>query len=98
MDAENNSASTHPPQLGHEQTAQSQHTGPEAPQAIEADDSSSTERASGSDDDSAYGDEIASYTTSLSSTIMNYKYENGYRYHAQEDRRYYLPNDEVRLC
>lgn len=40
MDAEKNSASTHPPQFGHEQTAQSQsqpqHAGPEAPQAIEA--------------------------------------------------------------
>lgn len=42
MDAEKNSASTYPPQLGHEQTAQSQsqHAGPEAPQTIEADVSS----------------------------------------------------------
>jgi hypothetical protein len=42
MDAENNSASTHPQQLGHEQTTQlqSQHAGPEAQQAIEADVSS----------------------------------------------------------
>ncbi|KAI9783245.1 MAG: hypothetical protein M1839_004085 [Geoglossum umbratile] len=31
--------------------------------------------------DSAYGDEVASYTTSLSSSVTNYQYENGRRYH-----------------
>jgi hypothetical protein len=35
-----------------------------------------------------------SYTTSLKSSITNYKYENGRRYHAFKDGSYFLPNDE----
>lgn len=35
-----------------------------------------------------------SYTTSLKSSVMNYKYENGRRYHAYGEH-YFLPNDEV---
>ncbi|TVY91516.1 Secondary metabolism regulator [Lachnellula willkommii] len=60
-------------------------------QNIEAEDDS----ASGRDDDSSYGDEIASFTASLSSGIMNFKYENGRRYHAQDDTQYFLPNDDI---
>ncbi|KAK2736184.1 hypothetical protein FQN57_000858 [Myotisia sp. PD_48] len=48
------------------------------------------------DNDSAYADSIgtASYLTSLSSSIRNYKYENGRRYHAFREGSYTLPNDE----
>jgi len=46
------------------------------------------------DADSAYGDELASYTTSLSSSVTNYKYENGRRYHAFRQGSYVFPNDE----
>ncbi|TVY14896.1 putative methyltransferase tdiE [Lachnellula arida] len=66
-------------------------------QNIEAEDDS----ASGRDDDSSYGDEItkvvkrASFTASLSSGILNFKYENGRRYHAQDDTQYFLPNDDI---
>ncbi|KAI9802363.1 MAG: hypothetical protein M1833_001869 [Piccolia ochrophora] len=61
--------------------------GPGGP-AIEPDDYSQT------DGDSAYGDGTESYTTSLASSILNYKYENGRRYHAFRDGEYFLPNDE----
>jgi len=44
--------------------------------------------------DSAYDSEIASYTTSLSSNVTNYKNENGRRYHAYKEGAYILPNDE----
>jgi SAM-dependent methyltransferase len=34
------------------------------------------------------------YTTSLISSVLNYKYENGRRYHAYREGNYVLPNDE----
>ncbi|KAL2009086.1 hypothetical protein VTN00DRAFT_7280 [Thermoascus crustaceus] len=48
------------------------------------------------DKDSAYNDTIgtASYRTSISESIKNYKYENGRRYHAYREGSYILPNDE----
>ncbi|KAI4289606.1 MAG: hypothetical protein L6R35_001117 [Caloplaca aegaea] len=46
------------------------------------------------DPDSAYDSEVASYTTSITSTITNYKEENGRRYHAYKDGSYLYPNDE----
>jgi SAM-dependent methyltransferase len=33
-------------------------------------------------------------TASLASSVLNYRYENGRRYHAYRDGQYYLPNDE----
>ncbi|KAH8696251.1 S-adenosyl-L-methionine-dependent methyltransferase [Talaromyces proteolyticus] len=45
--------------------------------------------------ESAYGDENESYTTSLMSSVRNYRYENGRRYHAFRDEVYFLPNDEM---
>ena len=35
-----------------------------------------------------------SYTTSIASSITDYKYEHGRRYHAYQEGRYVLPNDE----
>ncbi|KAL1968075.1 hypothetical protein VTN77DRAFT_2205 [Rasamsonia byssochlamydoides] len=48
------------------------------------------------DSDSASADfvESASYLTSLSESIRDYKYENGRRYHAYREGSYVLPNDE----
>ncbi|KAI4095626.1 MAG: hypothetical protein LQ344_001557 [Seirophora lacunosa] len=50
--------------------------------------------AYGEEPDSAYDSEVASYTTSITSTITNYKEENGRRYHAYKDGSYVYPNDE----
>ncbi|KAF2425830.1 S-adenosyl-L-methionine-dependent methyltransferase [Tothia fuscella] len=47
------------------------------------------------DVDLAFGDDSASYTTSLKSSITNYIQENGRRYHAFKDGAYFLPNDEA---
>ncbi|KFY88679.1 hypothetical protein V498_06694 [Pseudogymnoascus sp. VKM F-4517 (FW-2822)] len=47
------------------------------------------------DTDSAYGDSVASSSTSLASSITRYQYENGRRYHAYKQGEYYLPNDEM---
>ncbi|KAG5304344.1 methyltransferase [Histoplasma capsulatum G186AR] len=49
-----------------------------------------------SDSDSAYEGSLgdASYTASVTSSIMNYKYVNGRRYHAFKEGEYILPNDE----
>ncbi|KAI9754185.1 MAG: hypothetical protein M1815_005757 [Lichina confinis] len=55
--------------------------------AIEPDDART-------DSDSAFGDGSESYTTSLASSILDYKYENGRRYHRFRDGEYPLPNDE----
>lgn len=45
--------------------------------------------------DSALGEsEAESDTTSLASSVLNYKYENGRRYHSYREGKYVLPNDE----
>ncbi|KAH7065704.1 methyltransferase [Paraphoma chrysanthemicola] len=49
--------------------------------------------ASGSDTDSAF-DANSSGSTSLSSSILNYEYSNGRRYHGYRSGSYVLPNDE----
>ncbi|GAE00281.1 methyltransferase, putative [Paecilomyces variotii No. 5] len=45
-------------------------------------------------DDSAYGDEVSIYTASLTSSALDYRNENGRRYHAYREGAYLLPNDE----
>ncbi|EXJ65684.1 uncharacterized protein A1O5_11211 [Cladophialophora psammophila CBS 110553] len=48
-----------------------------------------------SDGDSGYSGSIAgSWSASLASSVLNYKYENGRRYHAFREGQYILPNDE----
>ena len=44
--------------------------------------------------ESAYESERQSYTTSLASSITNYKFLNGRRYHAYKEGSYIIPNDE----
>lgn len=47
------------------------------------------------DADSAYGaPSVNSSTTSVTSSIMKYRIENGRRYHAYKEGKYVLPNDE----
>ncbi|KAB8070757.1 S-adenosyl-L-methionine-dependent methyltransferase [Aspergillus leporis] len=46
------------------------------------------------DSDSDCGESISSERTSLRSSIMNYYYENGRRYHAYHAGSYWGPNDE----
>lgn len=59
---------------------------------MEADDAS---------EDSTFGDGSSSTggssTTSIKSAITKYKYENGRRYHAYKEGRYFFPNDESEL-
>ncbi|EGR48929.1 uncharacterized protein TRIREDRAFT_61284, partial [Trichoderma reesei QM6a] len=46
------------------------------------------------DVDSTYGsDQDSAYTGSITSSIYNYQYENGRRYHAYREGQYVLPND-----
>ena len=51
--------------------------------------------APGSDADSGLGDDVASSTASLASSVLNYQYENGRRYHGFRQGTYVLPNDEA---
>lgn len=45
--------------------------------------------------DSGLEDESSdSSTYSLTSSIMNYTYENGRRYHAYREGQYFMPNDD----
>ncbi|KAK1672776.1 TAM domain methyltransferase [Colletotrichum godetiae] len=46
------------------------------------------------DDDSSVHQSIASSTTSLSSSILDYRNENGRTYHKYKDGKYWIPNDE----
>lgn len=49
-----------------------------------------------SDNDSCLdADDRSTCSTSISSSIRNYKYENGRRYHAYREGKYLLPNDEA---
>ena len=48
-----------------------------------------------SEADSAFGDELSSDSTSLRSSVLNYRYENGRRYHGYRDGSYMAPNDEI---
>jgi len=71
--------------------AESQSQGHEQGQnvPIEADSESN-------DSDSALGEgDRASLTTSLASSIFNYTYENGRRYHAYREGQYLFPNDDT---
>ncbi|KAL4779831.1 S-adenosyl-L-methionine-dependent methyltransferase [Aspergillus varians] len=47
-----------------------------------------------SDSDSVFSDDYHSELTSLRSSIMEYRYENGRRYHAYRAGSYWGPNDE----
>lgn len=51
-------------------------------------------RADIADDDTASVG-TASSTSSLASTVLNYQYENGRRYHAYRSGNYVMPNDEA---
>jgi len=44
---------------------------------------------------SDYGSSFESDLTSLKSSILNYVYENGRRYHSYQSGKYFLPNDET---
>ncbi|EEP78360.1 predicted protein [Uncinocarpus reesii 1704] len=46
------------------------------------------------ENDSIYGSELSGYTASLTSSVVNYRQENGRRYHGYRDGNYLLPNDE----
>ena len=44
--------------------------------------------------DSTYQSELDSYTTSIASSITNYKFQAGRRYHAYKEGSYVFPNDD----
>ncbi|RJE21094.1 Methyltransferase [Aspergillus sclerotialis] len=48
----------------------------------------------GDDPDFLTETDVASSTQSLSSSVLNYKYENGRRYHAYREGEYLVPNDD----
>jgi hypothetical protein len=47
--------------------------------------------------DSGLGSEVNSQTTSIASSVFNYRYTHGRRYNAHEDSHYQLPNDEEEM-
>lgn len=49
--------------------------------------------ANNSDSDSAFGGESTA-STSIASTILNYEYSNGRRYHGYRSGSYILPNGQ----
>ncbi|KAF7553975.1 hypothetical protein G7046_g6944 [Stylonectria norvegica] len=48
-----------------------------------------------SETDSAFDDQLSSYTASLTSSVVNYPMEHGRRYHAFREGSYNFPNDEA---
>ncbi|KAF3007893.1 hypothetical protein E8E13_011006 [Curvularia kusanoi] len=47
--------------------------------------------------DSAYGEGYSSYTMSATTSVFNFRYENGRRYHGYAEGQYLLPNDDVEM-
>ncbi|PGH13947.1 hypothetical protein AJ79_03362 [Helicocarpus griseus UAMH5409] len=45
--------------------------------------------------ESTYSEELSSYSTSLASSVRNYEWRNGRRYHAYQSGSYNFPNDEA---
>ncbi|KAK2801693.1 hypothetical protein FQN50_007606 [Emmonsiellopsis sp. PD_5] len=45
--------------------------------------------------ESSYGEEISSYSTSVSSSVKAYEWKNGRRYHSYQSGSYQFPNDEA---
>jgi SAM-dependent methyltransferase len=83
------SAASHPPQ-------QPLHHGPQDQGGATGVLQQNLEPDSHSDTDSAFGsfDGNSSSSTSLASSIMNYEYSNGRRYHGYRSGAYVLPNDD----
>lgn len=55
-----------------------------------------TDGSDSTDQDSAYGSDAGSTRTgSVTSSIFQYQYENGRRYHAYREGQYVLPNDDA---
>lgn len=46
------------------------------------------------ENDSAYGDDLRSYTTSIASSVEAYPFVHGRRFHAYKEGTYQFPNDE----
>lgn len=47
------------------------------------------------DSDSAFGDSESTLTMSVTSSVYDYRFENGRRYHAYAEGKYPVPNDEA---
>lgn len=87
----------------HQRPSEPQHVVPDADADADADTTALDNGAlqpvthlepdSGSDTDSAF-DANSSASTSLASSILNYEYSNGRRYHGYRSGAYVLPNDE----
>ncbi|KAF1985482.1 S-adenosyl-L-methionine-dependent methyltransferase [Aulographum hederae CBS 113979] len=63
--------------------------------ALEQDDVETHIPVDEDDDDSAYGDDVLSDTTSIASTIYRHRFENGRRYHKYQEGSYWGPNDDL---
>ncbi|KAL1961615.1 hypothetical protein VTN77DRAFT_1390 [Rasamsonia byssochlamydoides] len=50
--------------------------------------------AQATENDFTYGNELSTYSASLTSSVLDYRHENGRRYHGYRDGTYLLPNDE----
>ncbi|KAL1983236.1 hypothetical protein VTN96DRAFT_334 [Rasamsonia emersonii] len=48
----------------------------------------------GDEKDSSYGDELSSYTTSVTSSVLAHEYKHGRRYHSYHAGSYQFPNDD----
>lgn len=63
------------------------------PPPVEVDDHTGNE----TDGDSAIDQELSTYTASLTSSVVDYPYEHGRRYHAFRGGSYIMPNDDQEL-
>ncbi|KAK0636396.1 S-adenosyl-L-methionine-dependent methyltransferase [Bombardia bombarda] len=67
---------------------------PAASTAVQVDEDAGGIDVGTSDSDSSLGNDVLSSTASMSSSILDYRRENGRTYHAYRDGKYQYPNDE----
>jgi len=89
-------AATELPPTAHEPSAAAgaSTVAPPAPQVPEGEHIEIDNRPEIESDSAFGGDDTSSYTTSVTSSILDYKYENGRRYHAFRAGQYVMPNDD----
>ncbi|KAF2836685.1 S-adenosyl-L-methionine-dependent methyltransferase [Patellaria atrata CBS 101060] len=80
-----------------QEAAQTSTEQPDIPTALDIHTSTQHIEVDENDTDSAFGEDVASSTTSLLSEVKKYQMENGRRYHGYQAGKYLYPNDEEEL-
>ncbi|KAK3334231.1 methyltransferase domain-containing protein [Cercophora scortea] len=97
MSDKGRSPATTPPPEGSPATRKSSPANDQVPPASTTDDLIEVDRNLDDDNDSALGDSVSTYTSSLASSVIDYPIEHGRQYHAYRAGTYSRPNDDAEM-